>query len=144
LRASEISSDAAYPLHKGHGQVSPSEWAAAGSVAQYAFDLQQELQPYAETAKRTGAPDQVRQPRAEWLHPVLTELQATLGPNFDPVTGWLGRLDHVLLAGPEHKQQKWWSEALGRKAMERLLEHCSPRDLGGLNCPPFFCIFCHG
>ena len=83
---------------------------------------------YGETAKTIGAPEQVRQPRAEWLHPVLVELQATLGPNFDPVTGWLGRMDHIRLAGPEHKQQQWWSEALGVAQTVALLDQVWSRD----------------
>ena len=83
---------------------------------------------YTEGAAAVGAPDLVAQPRAAWLQPPLIELQAKLGANFDPVTAWLGRLDFVRNADKEQRQQKWWSEAIGKKEMQDLLDKSSPRD----------------
>ena len=62
------------------------------------------------------------------MSPVLEELHATLGVNWDPVTTWRGRPDHIVGATADHKRQKWWSEAMGRQVMTRLLDTSSPRD----------------
>ena len=75
-----------------------------------------------------GVPECAHRPNSNWLNAVLVELQATLGVNFDPVTAWLGRQDLITGAHADHLQQKWWSEALGRKAMQTLLDHAPPRD----------------
>jgi hypothetical protein len=83
---------------------------------------------YSEGAEAVGAPAIARQPRAEWLQAPLEELQVVVGANFDPVTAWRGRLDQITGATADHKRQKWWSEAIGRKRMERLLDFSSPRD----------------
>jgi hypothetical protein len=37
-------------------------------------------------------------------------------------------MDLICGATKVHKQQKWWSEAIGRKEMDFLLNHSSPRD----------------
>ena len=83
---------------------------------------------YTEGAKAVGAPPSMCQPRAAWIQPAVTELQVKQVVNFDPVTAWQGRLELITSATKDHCQQKWWSEAIGRKVMETLLQTSSPRD----------------
>jgi hypothetical protein len=40
----------------------------------------------------------------------------------------MGRVTQITGATSDHRRQKWWSEAIGGKAMERLLDHSTPRD----------------
>jgi len=50
---------------------------------------------YSTGSLQVGVPECARRPCDKGLNPVLVELQATLGINFDPVTGWLGRHDLI-------------------------------------------------
>ena len=83
---------------------------------------------YAGGAEAVGVPAYAREPCASWIMPPLEDLQRQLGPNFDPVSSWIGRLDQLTKAEPVHKKQKWWSEAIGKRAMAALLDHVCPRD----------------
>ena len=83
---------------------------------------------YSGGATAVGVPEEARTPHGHWLNPVLMELHTSLGINFDPVTAWLGKHDLIIGAHADHLQQKWWSEALGKQAMTRLLDSVSPRD----------------
>ena len=79
-------------------------------------------------ADRIGAPHYARQVSAALVTPVLQELAARLGPNFDPVARWLGSLESISKADREHTQQRWWSDALGKKAVLTLLDQLPPRE----------------
>ena len=79
---------------------------------------------YSGGAALLGVPASASQLNAQWLNPVLVELQTNLGLNFDPVTAWLGKLDLIKGAHTDHTQQKWWSEALGRKKDVRAIGRC--------------------
>jgi hypothetical protein len=79
-------------------------------------------------AERIGAPEYARHISADLVVPVLQELSARLGPNFNPLTPWMGSLESVGRADKEHMQQKWWSEALGKKAVLNLLDSLPTRD----------------
>lgn len=76
---------------------------------------------YSEGAKAVGIPDYAAQPRAGWLMPPMTELRACLGSNFDPLSAWMGTLSSLTTAGQDHRKQKWWSEAIGKRVMQDLL-----------------------
>jgi hypothetical protein len=65
---------------------------------------------------------------AALVTPVLQELAGRLGPNFDPVARWLGCVESIAKADKEHMQQKWWSEALGKRAVLNLLDQLPPRE----------------
>jgi len=60
--------------------------------------------------------------------PVVQELQSLLGHNFDPLPQWVQKPERLHHADPTHRQQSWWSAALGKKAMTKLLDATSPRD----------------
>ena len=78
-------------------------------------------------AERVGIPDLARQHIWTWFHPVLTELQGRLGQH-DPLPSWCADNRRILQATAEHKRQKWWTAALGRKRMEELLDSVPKRD----------------
>lgn len=75
-----------------------------------------------------GAPDMVKTINAAWIAPVVSELTSMLGENFDPLTSWAGKPELIASASPQQSRQKWWSEAIGRKAMAALLDAVPPRD----------------
>ena len=51
-----------------------------------------------------------------------------MGPNFDPIARWMGSLDALASADREYTRQKWWTEALGKKALATLLDAVGTRD----------------
>ena len=75
-----------------------------------------------------GVPDQGMGVNSTWMSPVLTELTSLFGGNCDPLPIWTGQHDRLKAAEPQHMQQKWWSQHLGRRTMTRLLDSASPRD----------------
>ena len=75
-----------------------------------------------------GVADQGMGINSAWISPVLQELSALLGPNFDPLPGWTGQHERLLSAEAQHLQPKWWSAGLGKRVMTRLLDTSSPRD----------------
>ena len=83
---------------------------------------------YAGGADRVGVPPFASQPKAAWIQSPLVDLQSCLGPNFDPLPRWAGRLGLVASCDAPHMQQHWWSEALGRRRLIMLLDSATPRD----------------
>jgi hypothetical protein len=79
-------------------------------------------------ARRVGLPSEDWAIRLEVVSPVLQDLRAHLGANFDPLRGWMAHPDRVATAEAPQLRQHWWSEALGKRQMLRLLDHVSPRD----------------
>ena len=75
-----------------------------------------------------GAPEYACEVSGEQLTPVLQELTGRLGSNFDPLTRWIGNLESVKSADSIHTQQKWWTEALGKRSLTLLLDTVSTRD----------------
>ena len=75
-----------------------------------------------------GVPDQGMGLNSAWISPVPQELTVLLGQNFDPLPGWTGQHDRLLSADAQHLQQKWWSAALGKRVMARLLDTSTARD----------------
>ena len=63
---------------------------------------------YSGGADAVGVPKHACQPRAQWLQAPLNDLQNILGPNFDPLPRWAGRLDLVTSSDPTHQRQNWW------------------------------------
>ena len=74
-------------------------------------------------------PPSCRPVPTEWLAPPVTDLRAILGPNFDPLVGWARDPSALQSAEPFHCRQAWWSERLGRKALDALHTQSGPRDL---------------
>ena len=60
--------------------------------------------------------------------PVLGDLLTRFGPNFSPVPAWLANPAALATADPDHRNQRWWSTALGERTMRDLLDTESPRD----------------
>lgn len=83
---------------------------------------------YSRGASLVGLPPAATSVCADWVRPVVDELRVRLGPNFAPLGDW--DLDPSLLAraGPTQLQQRWWSEAVGKMEVERLLAVAGPRD----------------
>ena len=83
---------------------------------------------FAKGADQIGLPQYTRQVSATLVTPVLEEMQSLLGPNFDPLAQWIGSHASMGSASGQHLSQRWWSQALGTRAMNRLLDSVSPRD----------------
>ena len=81
-----------------------------------------------EGANRVGVPQMARSCPASFTGPPLAELQAFLGMNFDPLPSWIHKPETIGVTDAQHNQQKWWSLAIGKKAILNLLEVCSVRD----------------
>jgi hypothetical protein len=75
-----------------------------------------------------AAPIQDLAPTNTWVGTTLQELNTLLGANFDPLTTWTGDHNKLCRADAKHMQQKWWSAALGKQRMTRLLDTSTPRD----------------
>ena len=75
-----------------------------------------------------GVPQYARTIPANWITPVLENLECILGLNFDPIQRWKGRHDLLSSAEPQQWSQKWWSDAIGKATHRRLLEQVQPRD----------------
>ena len=59
---------------------------------------------------------------------MLEDLERRLSPNFDPLGAWKGNLQGVAQATGDHLQQRWWTDALGKRVMHELLDVVEPRD----------------
>ena len=59
---------------------------------------------------------------------VLDGLRDRLGPSFDPVEKWRGKPDLMASAGRHLWKQKWWTDALGKATMDRLIDSADARD----------------
>ena len=83
---------------------------------------------YSDTAQLVGVPDYARTVQCALTTDPLTEVAATMGPNFDPITRWQGNPGLLATADSTHRQQRWWSEQLGARRMHSLLDNSAPRD----------------
>ena len=75
-----------------------------------------------------GVPTYAHTLPAAWISPLLEDLEATLGLNFDPIPRWKGRHELLSTAEPQKWAQKWWSDAIGKATAIRLLDQAGPRD----------------
>ena len=75
-----------------------------------------------------GVPRKVLQTPAPDLHVTLQRLQAQLGPNHEPVSGWLLGNQPLASATTEHATQKWWAEQVYDVQSQRLDITGSARD----------------
>ena len=79
-------------------------------------------------ARSVGVPEYAQQVTWSGARQVMQELQGFLGPNFDPLTTWVGNPELLATADLQHCRQQWWAERLGKKRMHSLLDAVSPRD----------------
>ena len=75
-----------------------------------------------------GLPEELRIVDLEWAHPPLGDLSAALGQNLDPLARWVSDPSTIRHASGDPMRQKWWSELLGKAALNTLLDATPPRD----------------
>ena len=75
-----------------------------------------------------GAPEYAHTISSALVSPVLEDLEASLGPNVDPLPRWKGRHELLSTAEPQKWAQKFWGDAVGKATGLRLLEQLGPRD----------------
>jgi hypothetical protein len=75
-----------------------------------------------------AVPTYARTPSSTAITPVLDDLTALLGPQFESLQQWSGK--HALLAAAEPAKwhQKHWTDAIGKATMIRLLDKAGSRD----------------
>ena len=70
--------------------------------------------------RAVGVPAQVLATPAPDMQGTLHKLQLQLGPNMDPLTGWLSGTSTLDSATKEHATQKWWAEKVSDAQSQRL------------------------
>jgi len=85
------------------------------------------------TAK-VGVPADVLATPAPDLQSTLLRLQAQLGPNMEPLAGWILDNSKLATATTEHATQKWWAEQVSTIQSQRLDAKGSVRDRTRLAC----------
>ena len=83
---------------------------------------------YARGAQMVGLPTELHTVDAEWAQAPLQDLTAALGQNLDPLARWAADPGTMCHASGDSLRQKWWSEMLGKAALNRLLDSVPPRD----------------
>ena len=78
--------------------------------------------------RRVGAPTFALAPEMTDTACVLEDLSSRLGPNFDPLTQWIGNPSLVSTADSTHCAQSWWSAAIGKSTLDHLIDNARPRD----------------
>jgi hypothetical protein len=74
-----------------------------------------------------GVPASALATPARDLEGVMQRLQAQLGPNADPLAGWLAGTTPLSSAAEEHTTQKWWAEKVADMQShkdENVLKQC--------------------
>ena len=63
---------------------------------------------------------------------IVRDLQAVLGPAFDPLVQWAKDWSSVLSCSPTHASQAWWTAAWGSAKHRALLDAAEGRDAARL------------
>lgn len=75
-----------------------------------------------------GVPADVLRTASPDMHGTLLKLQVQLGPNMDPLAGWLSGTTTLESATEEHATQRWWAEKVSTAQSQRLDTAGSARD----------------
>lgn len=81
-----------------------------------------------------GVPPEVLLCPAPDLHATLARLQAQLGPNMDPLAGWIDGTTTLASATTDHTTQRWWAEQVFESLSRRHDASGSVRDRTRLAC----------
>ena len=107
--------------HGGCGVRLPSDVAAPARIAGLACHLR-------DGKTRVGVPLLAAGSRAADLGPVILNLQATFGTDYDPLKDWAADLSRVGCCQVEHTSQKWWTRQWGETKLRSLRKDATGRD----------------